>query len=196
MISNEQLRRAMIAALEATGADGASIEGTDADVSIRLVFSRKEDGRGSSHGPDGRGPALVASESKSLISNDLLDATKTTTTGAAKPAGGTEAARGEREAYDRGWDGCGGDLLVAADRVYGNTQKEMITAISGVEPMIVEAFTHDDRDMSELPWTHIDEQCGWVVSAWRRAGDECNTPCLVAIWPGVGRDGKRKEVQP
>ena len=102
--------------------------------------------------------------------------------------GHIDLAEIEREAYRRGVnEGMGMDLT------YGKTSAIPATPqpMCGVEPVVVEAWTHHDHgSIKTYPWTHIDNECGLVVSAWEQSGDDCNTPCTVAIWPGV-RGGKK-----
>jgi len=100
--------------------------------------------------------------------------------------GHIDIAEIEREAYRRGREYGFAHGVASANDIEG-----VPPVMCGVEPVVVEAWTHDDHgSMKTYPWTHIDNECGRAVSAWEQSGDNCNTPCTVAIWPGVS-GGKR-----
>ena len=56
--------------------------------------------------------------------------------------------------------------------------------INGILPLVVDAWTHDDWEhMRNWPWTEISDEDGFVVSAWKNKGAECNTPCKIVLYP-------------
>jgi hypothetical protein len=96
-----------------------------------------------------------------------------------------------REAFKQGFDvGHGeGELFGRIDTASPPTPQP----IAGVEPVVVEGFTFDGKYYG-VPWVEANEDDGLVLCAWKDASGVCNTPCLVAIWPGL-KDGKRVDAE-